>query len=221
MLYTNREIQTVLNLSGLPELIPQDTLKLIRTLYDDQSRLYHDFDHVTEVLSWLNRALEDIPEEQLDPYSSIELKLAALFHDVVYTSEGSPSNEEKSCQMMRQLIGWGDDISAESVDRVCELIMFTAQHGQLEASDVPLAGQLMLDADISSLGQPRWEIFVYNNENVVEELKLKYTAEQIAVGRKAFFAGLLAKESIYLSDWFKLRFEEQARRNLMRASAEL
>lgn len=218
MLYTNREIATVLHASGLLEVVPAATMREITGLYGDETRHYHDFDHVTEVLSWLNRVLEDIPEKDLAPFTALELRLAALFHDVVYTSEGSPNNELRSCELFDHMLG--DQMPPEAAEHVTRLIMFTAEHGKLEASQVPLAGQLMLDADIASLGQPRWEIFLYNNQNVVEELKLKYTAEQIAVGRKAFLAGLLAKNAIFLSDWFRVRFEDQARRNLTRVLAE-
>lgn len=217
MLYTNREVATVLQASGLLDVVLAETLMLVKGLYSDESRHYHDFDHVTEVLSWLNRALEDIPAKDLQPFTAVELRLAALFHDVVYTSEGSPNNELRSCELFDHMMG--AQVPAESADHVCRLIMFTAEHGKLEASQVPLAGQLMLDADIASLGQPRWEIFLYNNQNVIDELKLKYTVEQIAVGRKAFLGGLLAKKTIFLSDWFRVRFEDQARRNLERLIA--
>ncbi len=208
----------VLRSSGLLELLPDTTLMLVTGLYGDESRHYHDFDHAIEVLSWVNRVLEDTLEEELAPFTARELRLAALFHDIVYGVEGSPTNEQKSCEMFQQLLG--SLMPSDAVDRVCQLILFTAQHGKFETEDVPLAGRLLLDADISSLGQQRWEVFLYNNENVVAELKQKYTDEQIAVGRRAFFHGMLNKKSIFLSEWFQVRFEEQARRNLTRISSE-
>ena len=219
MLCTSREVAAVLRCSGLLELLPTSTLHEVLKLYEEGVRHYHDFDHISETLSWLNCVLEVFPESDLAPYTALELRLAALFHDIVYTPAGSPTNEVQSCELFREMIG--DLVLAESADRVCELVMFTAKHGKLEASDVPLAGQLLLDADIVSLAQYRWEVFQYNNQNVIEELKLKYPVEEISAGRKAFFGSMLAKKSIFLSDWFRLRCEEQARRNLIRASAEL
>lgn len=216
MLCTHREITTVLQESGLLELLPAATIKAVKGLYSDESRHYHDFDHIAETLSWLNLALEDFSDKELAPYTSVELRLAALFHDVSYTTAGSPTNEQLSCEAFRALV---QGMSKAAIDRVCKLIMITAEHGTLEAPDVPLAGRLMLDADIASLGQPRWEVFLYNNQNVIEELKLKYTPEQIAKSRRAFLGKLLEKESIYLSDWFRIRLEDQARRNLQRLLA--
>lgn len=212
MLYTQDEIATVLDCSGLLELLPTSTMKEIVSLYGDDSRHYHDFDHATEVLSWVSCALGEKPT--LEHFTSQELRLAALLHDVVYTAEGSPRNEQKSCAVTRRMLA--KVLPEESIDRVCELIMLTAQHGKLEAEDVPLAGQLLLDADIANLGVLRWEIFLYNNRNVVAELALKYSREQIDKGRGVFFQGLLAKRSIYLSSWFRERFEEQARKNIQR-----
>ena len=216
MLYTQDEIATLLDCSGLLELLPTAVRKQIVSLYGDDSRHYHDFDHAIEVLSWVVCALEEKPT--LEPYTSLEVRLAALLHDVVYTVEGSPRNEEKSCAVTRTMLS--EVVPEEAIDRVCELIMLTAQHGKLEAEDVPLAGQLLLDADIANLGVARWEIFLYNNRNVVAELRLKYSREQISKGRGMFFQGLLAKRSIYLSSWFRERFEAQARKNIQRLLAE-
>jgi predicted metal-dependent HD superfamily phosphohydrolase len=215
MLYTNFEVEEVLR--TLDGVLPDKALTAVRQAYSSHDRYYHDFDHAIEVLSWVNRALEDASEEALQPFTHLELRLAALFHDVVYTTAGSPANEQESCALMQRLLA--GIVSDESLSRVSQLIMFTAQHGKLEAEDVPLAGQLMLDSDIANMGQYHWEVFVYNNRNVVEELRLKYTEEQIAVGRQAFLGGMLAKKSIFLSEFFRTRFEEQARRNLTRVVA--
>jgi predicted metal-dependent HD superfamily phosphohydrolase len=217
MLYTNTEIRQVLQDSGLKDLLPEKLLLLVAGLYGDETRHYHDFDHAIEVVSWANRACEEYSEEALVPFTHQELRLAALFHDIIYTTAGTPANETLSCGLMRrELAGL---IPEESLDRINQLIMFTAQHGQLDAADVPLAGQVLMDCDIANMGQYHWEVFVYNNKNVVEELRLKYTPEQIEVGRKAFLAGLLAKESIFLSEFFRSRFEDQARRNLTKVLA--
>lgn len=217
MKYTPREIRIALDESILSEIVPEHVLLLVMGLYGDKDRHYHTFDHAIEVVSWVNRALEETFDLSLLPYTGMEIRLAALFHDVIYTSAGSPTNEEQSCKLFRQhMTDHRGKVPLESVERTCELIMLTAQHGKLESDDVPRAGQLLLDADIANMGTCNWEVFAANNENVVEELKLKYTAQEISIGRKAFLAGMLAKKSIYLSEWFRERLEDQARRNLMR-----
>lgn len=215
MLYTSFEINQVLQESGLKHLLPEQVLWLVAGMYGDKDRSYHDFDHAIEVLSWVNRACEEYSEDALEPFTHLELRLAALFHDVIYTTAGSPTNERESCELMRRELA--GVVLEESLELVSQLIMYTAQHGKLNASDLPLAGQILMDCDIANMGQFHWEVFAYNNKNVVAELSLKYTPEEIAVGRQAFLGGLLAKESIFLSEFFRTRFEEQARRNLTRA----
>ena len=105
MLYTNREIAIVLQLSGLLDVVPNAVMGEVMERYADDLRYYHDFDHIAETLSWINRALEDIPEQDLAPYTSVELRLATLFHDIVYGSDGSPANEQRSCHVYRELVG--------------------------------------------------------------------------------------------------------------------
>lgn len=215
MLYT--QLETDLALGTLDGIVRPESLENVRQHYEGDGRYYHDFDHAVEVVSWINRACEDYTEEALHPFTHQELRLAALFHDVVYTAAGSPSNEQQSCELMRnELKGV---VSEESLAQIGQLIMLTAQHGKLGAGDAPLAGCVLLDADIASLGQYHWETVVYNNMNVVAELRLKYTPEQVALGRKAFLGGLLAKKSIFLSEFFRTRLEDQARRNITKILA--
>lgn len=214
MLYTQQEIDSVLLTLG--EIVGAESLQRIQQSYEGEGRFYHDFDHAIEVLSWVDRACEEYSEEVLQPFTHQDVRLAALFHDVVYTTAGSPTNERKSCDWMRREIGTRPK---DSLDRISQLIMLTSRHGKLEAADVPLAGQVLLDSDLVSLGQHQWAVFLYNNANVVSELRLTYTEEEVGIARKVFFTKLLGKESIFLSDFFRSRFEEQARRNLSRMLA--
>jgi len=216
MLYT--QLETDLALEPLDGILRPDSIENVRQRYEGDGRYYHDFDHAVEVVSWVNRACEDYPEEALHPFTHQELRLAALFHDVVYTAAaGSPSNETQSCEVMRDELKGA--VSEDSLAQIGQLIMFTAQHGKFGPGDIPVAGCILLDSDIASLGQFHWETFVYNNMNVVAELRLKYTPEQIELGRKGFFGGLLAKKSIFLSDFFRARLEEQARKNITKILA--
>lgn len=216
MLYTKTEIDRVLEDSGLMTVLTPAVLREVKKKYNEEHRHYHDFDHAVSVLSWVNQCCYKYSQDSLYPYTHLTLKLAALFHDVVYDQEGSPSNEERSAQLMLELVNPLGKLSNDTLQRTSELILATAKHGKLESADVPLAQALLLDCDIANFGEPRWEVFLWNNQNVVEELKLKYTPEEIEVGRQAFLGGMLAKKSIYLSPYFQSRFEQQARENLQR-----
>lgn len=215
MLYTNDEITTVLDESELLYLLPEEVLAEVKRRYNEDHRHYHDFDHAISVLSWVNHCCERFDDSALHPYTRLELRLAALFHDVVYNiAQGSPLNEADSAKVMEDLLT--PVIPKESIDRVSKLIMLTAQHGKLESKDVLLAEGFMLDCDIANMAEDRWEIFRWNNLNVVAELEQKYTYEELAVGRRAFLEGMLAKRSIYMTAYFRQQFETKARENLRR-----
>jgi predicted metal-dependent HD superfamily phosphohydrolase len=216
MLYTHIEIDQVLQDSGLPGLLTPEILCGVQDRYDEDGRVYHDFDHAIQVLSWVNHIIPHHPEDTLAPCTHTALRVAALFHDVVYDQEGTPSNEQRSAELMLNLLRPLGKFSEQDLEQAHDLILVTAKHGKLTASDVTLGQALMLDCDISNLGE-RWEIFYSNNLNVVKELRLKYNEEEIKVGRKAFLGGMLSNPSIYMSKWFQDRFEDQARSNIQRA----
>jgi predicted metal-dependent HD superfamily phosphohydrolase len=207
MHFTPAEETHILTRASLHDLQGLDRVK---AQYQEPHRHYHDWNHALAVLSWVNHCCDVY---QWPWHTHQELGLAALFHDVVYTTQGSPKNEEDSVAFLQATLG--------QHEKVGKIILATAQHGKLEAQDVPFETALFMDCDIASFGEPRWEIAVWNDQNITLELLQKFTPEQIKVGRKAFLGGLLAKQSIFLTPYFQDRFETQARRNIRRLIAEL
>lgn len=221
MLYTQKEIDLVLCESELQKLFPAFVFTEVNRQYNSPIiRNYHDFDHAISVLSWVNHVCQRFSELSLYPYTYLELRLAALFHDIVYDNEGSPSNEQRSTELMSELLSPVRVLTSDSLERVKRLILLTAEHGKLESHDVKPAEGFMLDCDIANMGEPRWEIFLWNNQNVVKELELKYTQEELAAGRKDFLREMLEKRSIYMTPYFQQMFELQAKANLRRLLEE-
>jgi len=212
MHFTPSEETHILTRAGLQDL---PCLEQVKAKYQEPHRHYHDWNHALSVLSWVNHCC-DVYQDSISPSTKHELGIAALFHDVVYTTQGSPKNEEASVAFLADQCSYiGRYYKAEKI------ILATAQHGKLEATDVPFETALFMDCDIASFGEPRWEIAVWNDQNITLELLQKFTPEQIKVGRKAFLGGLLAKQSIFLTPYFQDRFEAQARRNIRRLITEL
>lgn len=190
-------------------------LDSIRSKYQEPHRHYHDWNHALSVLSWVNHCCDVY---SYGPEVKYELGVAALFHDVVYEIGHGPAvNEEASVGFLKRVV----PIRATYESLAEKIILATAQHGKLESEDVDLETALFMDCDIASFGEARWEIAVWNDQNIVKELLHKFTPEQIKVGRKAFLGGLLAKRSIFLTPYFQDRFEAQARRNIQRVITEL
>lgn len=216
MHFTSPEELHILTRTGLQDL---DGLDQVKAKYQEPHRHYHDWNHALAVLSWVNH-VADVHNMHWNIHR--ELGLAALFHDVIYTTQGSPKNEEDSVVFLRATLNHPHaQPSSRFIKRVAEIIMATAQHGKLESEDVPFETQLFMDCDIASFGEPRWEIAAWNDQNIVKEMLQKFTPEQVKIGRKAFLSGLLAKRSIFLTSYFQDCFEAQARRNIRRVIAEL
>ena len=215
MKFTAEEESLILDQSGLRSVLPKITLAVVREKYSEPTRHYHDWHHALSVLSWVNHVCEYVPEDDLAPYTHLDLRLAALFHDVIYTTQGSPGNERDSADVLQS---YGISFGFESKTAE-QLILATAQHGKLESQHVDEATGLFLDCDIASFGEVRWEIVVWNDMDICKELLQKYNEDQIKIGRKAFLQGLLDKESIFLSTHF-LHLERQARRNIRKLISE-
>jgi predicted metal-dependent HD superfamily phosphohydrolase len=215
MHFTLAEEAAILKRSQLEHLMSLGSILDIKNKYSHPSRHYHDWNHALAVLSWANHVAEELLHEH-----AMELKVAALFHDVVYDEQGTPSNEQRSADHMLAVLG-----QTEVTALAHRLIMVTSLHGKLNRSDFEdtREGQLkayMLDCDIASFGEKRWEVAQWHDDNIIKELLLRYTPEQIAGGRKQFLGGLLCRDGvsrpIFLSDYFYFNFEAQARRNIER-----
>jgi predicted metal-dependent HD superfamily phosphohydrolase len=175
-------------------------------------RAYHDLSHVAEVARTLAAAQE---RQGMEP--SRESFLAALFHDAVYQA-GQPDNEARSAELARQAIArWLPD-AAIDVERVAQLIRWTARHGHLTPDQVDVAAATFLDADMAILASPA-EVFDRYDSAVAWEYAEVVTAEAWRAGRGRFLQGVLAAPRIFLGDDAHGRLDGLARANLARALA--
>ena len=128
-------------LPGLPQALWEELVEH----YSADGRHYHDVAH----LRALDRHFADVaagPGWQ-QPEA---VALAILFHDVIYVS-GRKDNEERSGALARESIARHLHEAAIDIDRVVELIEWTAQHGKIEPGEVsedPDAAHF-LDADMA------------------------------------------------------------------------
>ena len=95
--------------------------------------------------------------------------------------------------------------------------MLTARHGTLSPHDVPEEdARLFLDCDMAILGaEPA--VFDAYDRGIASEHRGVVPGWLFALQRRRFLKGLLARERIYLSDFFHARLDAYARRNLRRA----
>lgn len=188
--------------SILEKLVPPHTYTLLIENYNSPDRHYHNLDHILMMLMLL--------QDSYDEPISQELVLATLFHDLVYVA-GNRDNEELSAEIAYQHCG--EYYPTVNSMQVRELILATAHHGFLTASNIGHEDTCrFLDADMAILGFEHDSFKQYDHNIRLEYVNIGKS--MFNSGRRAFLQHLLSLDSIYLSDYFRSMFENQARTNI-------
>lgn len=200
-----------------PLTLPTLMLSELEAAYATPPRAYHNFGHVQEVLHRFAEVTAGPGWAQ-----PAEVYLAVLYHDAIYEA-GRKDNEARSADLaMAQIARWLPEQGIDTL-RVAELINLTARHGQFAPADFgddgfSLDARHFLDCDMAILGaEPN--VFDAYDAGIAEEYRGHSPGFLFRLNRKRFLEGLLARERIYLSDWFHQRYDAAARANLRRAIA--
>lgn len=195
-----------------PIAMPPQAMAELEIFYATPPRAYHNFGHVQEVL----RHYAEVTEgpgwtRPVEPY------LAVLYHDAIYDA-GRKDNESRSAELaVEKIARWLPDAGVDSA-RVAQLIDYTARHGQLDAADVDRDAALFLDCDMAILGAEPAAFDAYDRGIAAEYRHVPRWLFKL--NRRRFLKALLARERIFLSDFFHGRYDAQARINLRRAINE-
>jgi len=165
----------------------------------EPQRFYHNQQHIAECLAEFDQARKFA----LDP---IAVEFALWFHDVVYDPKAG-DNEEQSAALAKEcLINLG--AKHKLADDVALLIMATKSH----EAGTSIDAALMVDVDLSILGRDTKRFFEYENQirNEYQWVPLSVFASKRAEILKHF----LSRERIFVTDWFRNKYEQQARLNL-------
>jgi predicted metal-dependent HD superfamily phosphohydrolase len=197
-----------------PLTLPTTLLSTLEAAYATPPRAYHDFRHVQEVL-------RHFAEVSAGPgwTQPAEVYLAALYHDAIYEA-GRKDNESRSADLaMAQITQWLPEAGIDTL-RVAELVNLTARHGQFSPGDFGDDGfgldtRHFLDCDMAILGaEPA--VFDAYDRGIEEEYRGHVPGFLFRLNRKRFLKGLLARERIFLSEFFHGRYDAAARENLKR-----
>jgi predicted metal-dependent HD superfamily phosphohydrolase len=198
-----------------PIALPAAQWAAIESAYATPPRAYHDFGHVRAVLRHYDEVAAGPGWAQL-----VEVYLAILYHDAIYEA-GRQDNEARSADLaVTEIARWLPDAGVDAA-RVAELIALTARHGRLAPDDLgdgPAADDTrhFLDCDMAILGaEPA--VFDAYDRGIAAEYRGRVPGRLFRINRRRFLKGLLAKERIFLSDFFHARLDAQARDNLRRA----
>lgn len=169
--------------------------------YAEPGRAYHTLAHIEFCLGQFDQArhLSAYPEQ---------VEFALWYHDAVYDSRRL-DNEEASARVAAQAaaeIGLGHDFAS----RVSELILATKH----EVMPTDIDARIVVDCDLASLGCSPEE-FDRNGAAVRRECDWMSEGE-FRRQRDQLFDRFLNRPSIYCTEFFRGRYEQQARRNLER-----
>ena len=182
------------------------TFQILVSQYSDPYRGYHNQDHIAFCLAefYEVKNLFKNPDEA---------EMALFMHDSIYNT-ASNSNESSSAifsDIMLKYMG----IGKKSRNLISEFVMGTKHDKKPKTRD----GMMICDIDLAIMGYP-WETY----EQAGEKIRKEFSWIPEAVGikmRTDFLNGLLKQDKIFLTDHFREKYEEQTRKNLIRAIEKL
>ncbi len=192
--------------SGLTETYEDYALIRLVAEYYQPGRFYHTMDHIEHCIAEFDgaRHLAMRPAE---------VEFALWFHDAIYDPL-KKDNEEQSVLFALE-IGRECGVPEDFLQRVGALIMET-KHPSLPDND---DGRLIVDIDLAILGQPE-DVFDKYEENIRKEYS--FVPEDVFRSKRAeILHSFLDRPSIYCTEFFRKKYEVQARRNLQRSIQKL
>ena len=186
---------------GTPAIRHHEFDALVRH-YREPHRAYHNLDHIVECLRQF-----DLVRHLVNDPDAVEA--AIWFHDVIYDPRGADNEGASAAHAQAALSRLGVDERFRQ--EVARLILLTRH----DAPPADLAGQLMVDIDLSSLGA-KPEVFDRNGENIRKEFAHVDDATYRAT-RARFMRAFAERPRLYYTEYFRWRFDGPARANLRRA----
>lgn len=174
--------------------------------HDERHRHYHTSEHLTNVLSDLDRVRESAESPE-------EIETALWFHDVIYRPFSS-TNEEDSANEARSFLEQ-NGCTAEFIDRVCDLIMATMHTTPTGTSDQ----RLITDIDLAILGSDESRYTDFETAVRKEYRWVPYFLYRKK--RKEILSSFLERQRIFDNDLLFRELEKNARTNLESAIARL
>jgi predicted metal-dependent HD superfamily phosphohydrolase len=172
----------------------------------EPARRYHSLRHLDDCLSHLDAAPDQGADRDL-------VEAALWFHDAVYDPRAG-DNENRSAGLAAEwLTKLG--LPGTRAEAVAALVRLTRHRERPDHAD----GSLVCDIDLSILGRPAREFDAYDRDIRAEYQWVPdrdYRRERAAVLRR-----FLGWEPLYLTPYFRERYEQPARANLRRAIAAL
>lgn len=169
--------------------------------YSNTSRTYHTLTHLENLFEQLNEV-----KSHINNWDTILFTM--FYHDVIY-SPSRNDNEEQSAEVARKQLQ-SLSVPQEMISKCIQQIITTKSHSISTDNDT----NIFTDADLSILGQD-WEVYSEYSKQIRKEYSI-YSDSEYNLGRKNVIKHFLDMENIFKSDIFRVKYENPARRNLLR-----
>lgn len=174
--------------------------------YNGAGRFYHTLNHISGIIAVLDTSSKHV--DCLDA-----LQFAAFYHDAIYDVLKN-DNEERSAALADQRLA-ELSVPTEIAGLCHQHILATKRHEQSTCSDT----NLFTDADLAILGGVP-ALYQEYCRNIRQEYSI-YPDDVYRAGRIKVLEHFLAMPRIYKTDFFRERYEVQARENIKTELAEL
>ncbi len=174
--------------------------------YSEPHRAYHTPEHIGHCLD----ELEQVRQLATNP-DAVELSL--WYHDAIYDTKAKDS-EKRSARLAAEMAR-SASLPDSFGQSVVNLIMATKH----TAAPADPDAQLLVDIDLSILGQSEDKFDEYERQ-VHKEYKW-IPEDAFVAGRSAILKSFLDRPTIYSTQFFRNKYEAQARRNIVRSLAQL
>lgn len=178
-------------------------------VFDEISEYYSSADRSYHTIAHIEFCLQKLSETKTIAKEPDSIALALWFHDVIYDSHRK-DNEEQSALFWSRKTG-ELQLSPGLQEKVASLILMTKHDRPAQQVDE----KLIVDIDLAVLGTIESEYDDYE-----QKIRLEYewvSLAQYRQGRTKVLRQFLERPFIYNLPYFRQKFEEQARKNLMRA----
>lgn len=174
----------------------------LQKAYNEPQRHYHNMEHILSMIQEINNC----QNESIDRDS---LLFATWFHDIIYNPrkhDNEAKSAEEAIRTLKQL-----SVPEETIQKVKELILATANHMNTKEPDHNLS--FFLDCDLKILGSKREDYLLYA-ENIRKEYK-HVISFIYKMERKKILKRFIESPSIYRTEYFRSKYEAQARKNIL------
>lgn len=170
--------------------------------YNEPHRKYHTEQHLRECLIIFNGHMGFSKQP-------VEVEIALWFHDAIYNVKGHDNEERSADWAVRELSR--QSVHPDRIKRIKELILAT-KHSALPVGPDQ---ELLVDIDLSILGtnSDRFEEY----EHQIRE-EYRFVPEFLfKKKRREILSGFLNRDPIYETSELRLKFEDQARSNMVKS----